>query len=174
MWGSFNHRFFAGHTSWEFSSQDRLGLLHLARVSAAVVVVGRAVAAAAVVDAVAVLVALAVGRAVLTLLDVLFGQPLALHVRLHPEVGEEHEEEGSVHPYEVEDHGVLVVTAVQEVILGGVERHQHKLDLLGRNQESATYLLRWINLCARGYTYELNGGHVFLPPQIFLEARSSS
>lgn len=78
----------------------------------------------AVVDAVAVLVVLPIGvggRAVLTLFNVLLRQPLTLHVRLDPEVGEEHKEEGSVHPDKVDDRGELVVTAVHEVILSGVE-----------------------------------------------------
>lgn len=111
-----------------------LGLLHLAHVRAAVLVVSGAVGGA-VADAVAVLVVFAVGvdgRAVLGRLDALFGQPLALHVSLDPEVGEEHEEEGSVHPDEVEDDGELVVTAGHEVILGGVDGHQDKLGLWGK------------------------------------------
>lgn len=109
---------------------------------AAVLVASGAVAGAPVVDAVAVLVVFAVGVhgcAVLTLFNVLFWQPLTLHVSLDPEVGEEHEEEGSVHPDEVEDHGELVVAAVHEVILGSVERYQDKLGLLARNQESAKH-----------------------------------
>lgn len=95
-------------------------------------------------DAVAVLMVFAVvvdSCAVRTLLIFLFRQPLTLHVSLDPEVREEHEEEGSVHPDEVEDHGELVVAAVHEVILGSVERYQDKLDLLGRNQESAKHLV---------------------------------
>lgn len=96
---------------------------------------------ASVVDAVLVVFAIGVDScAVLTLFNVLFWQPLTLHVSLDPEVGEEHEEEGSVHPDEVEDHGELVVTAVHEVILGSMERYQDKLDLLGR-RESAKHLL---------------------------------
>lgn len=93
-----------------------LGLLHLGHMGAAV---GRAV-----VDAVAILVVLPVGVdgcAVQTLFNVLLGQPLTLHVRLDPEVGEEHKEEGSVHPDKVDYRGELVVTAVHEVILSSVE-----------------------------------------------------
>lgn len=100
-----------------------LGLLHLGHVGAAFLVRSGAVYSA-VVDAVAVLVVLPIGvhgRAVLTLFKVLLGQPLTLHVRLDPEVGEEHEEEGSVHPDKVDDCGELVVTAVHEVILSGME-----------------------------------------------------
>jgi len=66
------------------------------------------------------------------LLNILLRQPLTLHVGLDPEVGEENEKEGSVHPDEVENHGELVVAAVHEVILGGMERYQDKLGLLGR------------------------------------------
>lgn len=86
------------------------------------------------VDAVAVLVVLAIAIdscAILTLLNVLFGQPLTLYVGLDPEVREEHEEEGSIHPDEVDDHGELVVAAVHEVILGSVKRYQDKLGLWG-------------------------------------------
>ena len=114
--------------------------------SAAILMVSRAIAAAvdgSMVDAVAILLVFAVlvvfavgvhSCAVLTLLNVMLGQPLTLHVSLDPEVGEEHEEEGTIHPDEVDDHGELVVAAVQEVILGGVKRYQDKLGLLGRNQ----------------------------------------
>lgn len=87
----------------------------------------------AVAEPVALLVVFAVAvhaGAVLALADVPLGQALTLHVGLHPEVGEEHEEEGPVHPDQVDDGGELVVAVVHEVILGGVERHQHKLDLL--------------------------------------------
>lgn len=105
---------------------------------AAVLVVSGAVGGS-VLDAAAVLVVLAIcvqwRCAVWTLLNVLFWQPLTLHISLDPEVGEEHEEEGAVHPDEVEDHRELVVAAVHEVILGGMKRYQHKLDLLGRNQK---------------------------------------
>lgn len=100
-----------------------LRLLHLAHVGAALLVQS-ATDDGAVVDAVAVLVVFPVGvrrRAVLTRLNVLLRQPFALHVSLDPEVGEEHEEEGSVHPDEVNDCWELVVAAVHEVILGGVE-----------------------------------------------------
>jgi len=57
------------------------------------------------------------------------GQPLAFSVRLIPEIGEEHEEDGAVHPDEVDDDWVLVVTTGQEVVLGDVQRDQDKLDL---------------------------------------------
>lgn len=98
-----------------------LGLLHL--VTAAVLLPIRAA------DAVLLFSVGVDSGAVHALLNVLFWQPLTLHVSLDPEVGEEHEEEGAVHPDEVEDHGELVVTAVHEVILGSVERHQDKLGL---------------------------------------------
>lgn len=103
---------------------------------AAVLVATRAVGGP-VVDAVAVLVVFAIGVdscAVLTLLNVLFWQPLTLHVSLDPEVGEEHKEEGSIHPDEVDDNGELVIAGVHEVILGSVKRYEDKLDLLGGNQ----------------------------------------
>lgn len=118
---------------------------------AAVLVVSRAVGGS-ILDAAAVLVVFAIRVhrcAVPTLLHVLLWQPLTLHVSLDPEVGEQHEEEGSVHPDEVDNHGELVVAAVHEVILRGVKRHQDKLG-------------------------QLNGSHVFLPPQKLLEAWSSS
>lgn len=111
---------------------NTLGLFHLAHVRAAIFMTCRAVGGA-VAESVALLVVFAVavhGGAVLTLANVPFWQALTLHVSLHPEVGEEHEEEGSVHPDEVDDCGELVVAVVHEVILGCVERHEHKLDLL--------------------------------------------
>lgn len=135
---------------------DILGLLHLAHVSAAVLVAGGAVGGS-VVDAVAVLVVFAVGVdscAVLTLLNVLFRQPLTLHVSLDPEVGEEHEEEGSIHPDEVEDHGELVVTAVHEVILGGVEGYQNKLDLLGRIRNQSSTIMNICRICLGAFCKE--------------------
>lgn len=88
-----------------------------------------------VVDAEAVLVVFAIGvdsGAVLALFNVLFWQPLTLHVSLDPEVGEKYKEEGTIHPYEVDDQGELVVAAVHEIILGSVKRNQDKLDLFGR------------------------------------------
>lgn len=104
------------------------------------------------VDADAVLVVFAVrvdSCAVLTLLNLLFWQPLTLHISLDPEIGEKHKEEGSIHPDEVDDQGELVVTAVHEVILSSVKRHQDKLDLLGgsriTNYKLAQHLLLYIN-----------------------------
>lgn len=119
-----------------------LGFLHLAHVSAAILIVSRAVGGDGgnVVDAVAVLMVFPIGVygcAIWTPFNVLFGQSLTLHVSLDPKVGEEHEEEGSIHPDEVDDQRVLIVTPVHEVILSNVERYQDKLNLLGRNQESA-------------------------------------
>lgn len=84
-----------------------------------------------------VLVALSVcisGGAVLVLALVLLWQTFALHVSLDPEVGEEDEEEGSVHPDEVDDCWELVAAAVHEVILGGVEGYEDKLDLPGEKE----------------------------------------
>lgn len=52
-----------------------------------------------------------------------FWQTLALHISLEPEVGEQHKEEGTVHPDEVDDHRELEVAAVHEVILGSMERY---------------------------------------------------
>lgn len=103
--------------------------------SAAVLVASGAVAGAVCGSmAAAVLVVFAVGVdscAVLNRFHVLFRQPLALHVSLDPEIGEQEEEEGSVNPDEVDDDGELVVAAVHEVILGSMEGNQHKLDLVG-------------------------------------------
>lgn len=113
-----------------------LSLLHLTHVATAVLMVAGALGCAvggSVVDAVAVLVVFAVGVhgcAVLTRPDVLFRQPLTLHIRLNPEVGEEDKEEGSVHPDKVDDNGELVVTTVHEVILSSMKRYQDKLGLL--------------------------------------------
>lgn len=100
----------------------------------AAILVASGVIDGSVVDAVAVLVVFTVGVhscAILTLLNVLFWQPLTLHISLDPEVGEEHKEEGSIQPHKVNDCWELVVTAVHEVILGNVKRYQDKLGLLG-------------------------------------------
>lgn len=115
---------------------NTLGLFHLARVRAAIFMTCRAVGGA-VADSVALLVAFAVavhGCAILALAIVHFWQALALHVSLHPEVGEEHEEEGSVYPDKVDECGELVVAVVHEVILGCVKRHEHKLGLSEDNR----------------------------------------
>lgn len=48
-------------------------------------------------------------------------QPFTLYVGLNPEVGEEYEEEGSVHPDEVNEHGHLKVTLLHEVVLRDVK-----------------------------------------------------
>lgn len=104
--------------------------------SAAVLVVSRAIGGvdgAYVVDAVAILMVFTIGVyscAVLTLLNVLFGQSLTLYIRLDPKVGEENKKEGSIHPDEVDDQRVLKVTPVHEVILSSVKRYQDKLGLL--------------------------------------------
>lgn len=157
-----------------------LGLLHLGHVGAAILVQSGAVGGA-VVDALAILVVLPVGvdgRAVLTLFNVLLGQPLTLHVRLDPEVGEEHKEEGSVHPDKVDYGGELVVTAVHEVILSSVEWNQDKLDLSGgirrqvRTVGQATPSEAIPSRAQLKSAYQLNSSHVFLPPQKLLEARA--
>lgn len=57
------------------------------------------------------------------------GQPLAFGVGVIPEIGEEHKEDRAVHPDEVDDDRVLVVTTGHEVVLGDVQRNQNKLDL---------------------------------------------
>lgn len=56
-------------------------------------------------------------------------QPLALDVGLYPEVGEEEEEEDTVHPNEVDPKGNLVVTLLHEVVLADVDGDQDKLRL---------------------------------------------
>lgn len=53
--------------------------------------------------------------------NILLWQPLTLHIGLVPEVGEEHEEERSIHPDEVEEQGDLIVTAFHEVPLGSMK-----------------------------------------------------
>lgn len=57
------------------------------------------------------------------------GQALALGIRVIPEIGEQNEEDGAVHPDEVDNDWVLVVAAGQEVVLGDVQRDQDKLEL---------------------------------------------
>lgn len=56
-------------------------------------------------------------------------QPLALDVGLYPEVGEEEEEEDTVHPDKVDPKGNLVVTLFHEVVLADVDGDQDKLRL---------------------------------------------
>lgn len=46
-----------------------------------------------------------------------------------PEIGEQNEEDGAIHPDEVNNNWVLVVAAGQEVVLGDVQRDQDKLEL---------------------------------------------
>lgn len=154
---------------------NTLGLFHLANVRAAIFMTCRAVGGA-VADSVALLVVFAIavhGCAVLALANVPFWQALTLHVSLHPEVGEEHKEEGSVHPDKVDDCGELVVTMVHEVILGCVKRHEHKLDLLEENRiknVSRTLSAGLVTKHVEKDAYQLDGGHVFFPPQKLLEA----
>lgn len=124
-----------GHTFWTFFSRP-LGFLHLTVVSASVLVVLFPIG-----QAVLVMYTVAVGNGCgsvgqngigLAFWGGLFGtlgQPLAFHVGLVPEVGEQDEEEGAIHPDEVEDHRHLVITAGHEVILCSVKGHQHKLHL---------------------------------------------
>lgn len=103
-----------------------------------------------------------IGLAVEARLGVLLGQPLSLHVCLVPEVGEEHKEEGAIHPDEVDEQGDLVVTALHEVILGGVKGHHHKLNLLDRvggMMRNNTYMgmdvLKWHSACTDEQWYLL-------------------
>lgn len=49
------------------------------------------------------------------------GQPLPLGVRVIPEIGEQDEEDGAIHPDEVDDERVLVVAAGHEVVLADVQ-----------------------------------------------------
>lgn len=49
------------------------------------------------------------------------GQPLSLSVRVIPEIGEEHKEDGAIHPDEVDNDGILVVAAGHEVVLADVQ-----------------------------------------------------
>lgn len=131
-----------GHTFWMFVSWP-LGFLHLTIVSTSIFVVllptGQAIF---VIYTIAIshkrgsirngcgsIGQNSIGLAFLIRLFGTLGQPLAFHVGLVPEVGEEDEEEGAIHPDEVEDHRKLVITAGHEVILCSMEGHQHKLYL---------------------------------------------
>lgn len=49
------------------------------------------------------------------------GQPLSFGIRVIPEIGEQHEEDGAIHPYEVDNERVLVVAAGHEVVLTDVQ-----------------------------------------------------
>lgn len=49
------------------------------------------------------------------------GQPLPLGVGMIPEIGEQDEEDGAIHPDEVDDERVLVVAAGHEVVLADVQ-----------------------------------------------------
>lgn len=57
------------------------------------------------------------------------GKSFALDVGLHPEVGEEEEEEDAVHPDQVNPQGDLIVTLFHEVVLTDVNGDQDKLCL---------------------------------------------
>lgn len=128
-----------------FFPAQLLGFLHLTVVSASVLVVllpvGKAVLvmyAVAVSEGCGAVGQDGTGLAFLSRLFGTLGKPLALHVGLVPEVGEEDEEEGAIHPDEVEDHRHLIVTAGHEVILCSVKGHQHKLHLEGSRIRSGT------------------------------------
>lgn len=124
-----------GHTFWTFFSRP-LGFLHLTVVSASVLIVLLPIGQAILM---VYTVAVGDGRGSVgqdgTALDfqsrlfATLGQPLAFHIGLIPEIGEEDEEEGAIHPDEVKDHRHLVITASHEVILCSVKGHQHKLHL---------------------------------------------
>jgi hypothetical protein len=49
------------------------------------------------------------------------GQSLALGVGVIPEIGEQHKEDGAIHPDEVDNDWVLVATAGHEVVLGDMQ-----------------------------------------------------
>lgn len=88
-----------------------------------------------------------IGQTIQLWLILRFRQAVALYVGLHPKVWEKEEEEGAIHPDKMDPQGNLVVALFHEVVLADVNRDQNKL-------------------C------KLDGRHVFLPPQIFLKARS--
>lgn len=71
------------------------------------------------------------------------GEPFAFGVGVIPEVGEQHEEDGTVHPDEVDDDWILVVTARHEVVLGDVQGDQDKLDLEWRKARVRGNSERW-------------------------------
>lgn len=75
------------------------------------------------------------------------GQSFAFGIGLVPEVGEEDEEDGPINPDKVDEDRKLVLAAGHEVVLGDVDRDDHKL-------------------C------QLDGCDVFFPPQVLLEGRS--
>lgn len=143
-----------------------LGLLHLARMGTAIFVVTGTVAGA-IAGTVLMVFTIGdqggpIGLAIEAGLGILLGQPLALYVSLVPEVGEEHKEEGAIHPDEVDEQGDLVVTALHEVILGGVKGHHHKLNLLDRvggMMRNNTYMgmdvLKWHSACTDEQWYLL-------------------
>lgn len=56
-------------------------------------------------------------------------KPFALYVGLHPEVGEEDEEQDAVHPDQVDPHRNLVVTFLHEVVLADVNGDHDELHL---------------------------------------------
>lgn len=70
-----------------------------------------------------------VGGAVLVRLVVCNWKTVALYVSLHPEVGEEEEEEDPVHPDQMDPQWHLIVALLHEVILANVNRDQNKLGL---------------------------------------------
>lgn len=78
-----------------------------------------------------------------------FWEAFSFGVGLVPKIGKEHEEDCAVDPDEVDEDGVLVVAGRHEVILRNVDGDQDELN-------------------------QLDGGHVFLPPEILLEAWTGS
>lgn len=77
------------------------------------------------------------------------GQPLSLCVCVVPEVEEENQEDQSVETNNVEKNRELVGAVLHEDELTNVDSHHHKLN-------------------------QLDGGHVFLPPQVLLIGRPHS
>lgn len=70
-----------------------------------------------------------IGGAILVWLIVCNRKPVALNVSLHPEVGEEEEEEDAIHPDQMDPEWHLVVALLHEIILADVNGDQNKLGL---------------------------------------------
>lgn len=64
------------------------------------------------------------------------GKSVAMYVGLHPKVGEQEEEERSIHPDKVDPHGDLIVTLFHEVVLADVNGNQDKLRLQNKREKA--------------------------------------
>lgn len=72
------------------------------------------------------------------------GQSFAFGIGLVPEVGEEDEEDGPINPDKVDEDRKLVLAAGHEVVLGDVDRDDHKLCLGNKAEQKQITHRSWL------------------------------